>query len=266
MTDIARIAGEIAAAQDSAQTIAPITSRDAGFDIDSGYAVARAIHEQRVAQGAHPVGRKIGFTNAKVQQQYGVDQPIWGHVYDKTLVSVEPAATFSVAGMSLPRIEPELVVHFRAAPPVGGSPDAILQCVDWIAHGFEIVCSPYPDWKFQAADAIAASSLHGALLIGAPQAVDRLGSDPIGALMDFSLLLYCDGQLRDSGTGANVLGHPLTAIAHLTRVLAAHGDALQAGELVTTGTVTAALLITAGETWSTELTGIALPGLSVTFS
>ena len=40
---------------------------------------------------------------------------------------------------------------------------------------------------------------------------------------------------------------------------------LQAGKLVTTGTLTAALPIHAGQNWTTNLNGIALPGISVSF-
>jgi 2-oxo-3-hexenedioate decarboxylase len=43
---------------------------------------------------------------------------------------------------------------------------ALLSCVAWVAHGFEIVQSIYPDWKFSPADSAAANGLHGALLIG----------------------------------------------------------------------------------------------------
>ena len=67
--------------------------------------------------------------------------------------------------------------------------------------------------------------------------------------------------MRDRERGSNVLGSPLVA------VLAKQpwAKALHAGELVTTGTLTAALPIHAGEAWSTILDGIALPGISVAF-
>jgi 2-oxo-3-hexenedioate decarboxylase len=39
---------------------------------------------------------------------------------------------------------------------------------------------------------------------------------------------------------------------------------LRAGELVTTGTLTRAFPVAAGERWSTTLSGIDLPGLAVT--
>lgn len=69
------------------------------------------------------------------------------------------------------------------------------------------------------------------------------------------------------GIGTNVLGSPLAAVAHLIGVLAKqpHYGPLQANEMVTTGTVTTAQSVRVGETWRTDLRGIALPGLSVEF-
>ena len=32
------------------------------------------------------------------------------------------------------------------------SDEQILGCIDWMAHGFEIVVSVFPGWKFTAAD------------------------------------------------------------------------------------------------------------------
>jgi 2-oxo-3-hexenedioate decarboxylase len=110
--------------------------------------------------------------------------------------------------------------------------------------------------------------LHGALLLGQPQAVAGLDKNLIAALETFSIVLTCDGVVRDTGVGANVLGHPLAAVAHLIAVLAGQPQyqALQAGDMVSTGTITAAHTIHVGETWRTELNGIALPGLGATFS
>ena len=64
-----------------------------------------------------------------------------------------------------------------------------------------------------------------------------------------------------------MLGSPLAAIAHLIAVIAKqlHYMPLQANEIVTTGMVTTAQSVCAGETRRTELRGIALPGLSVQF-
>jgi hypothetical protein len=65
------------------------------------------------------------------------------------------------------------------------------------------------------------------------------------------------------GDGAS----PLPAFGHLAEVLARlPGFApVGAGEVVTTGTLTAGLPVKAGETWSTALSGIDLPGLTLGF-
>ena len=52
---------------------------------------------------------------------------------------------------------------------------ALLGCIDWIAHGFEIVQSVYPSWILTGPESAAAFGLHGALFIGErhPVAADR---------------------------------------------------------------------------------------------
>ncbi len=61
---------------------------------------------------------------------------------------------------------------------------------------------------------------------------------------------------------SNVLDGPLHALKHLTEVL--HNDPdhppLAAGEIVTTGTLTRAFPVSAGEVWTTRLAGFDLPG------
>ena len=262
------IAHQIKAAQDEARQIEPFTSKLIGFDVSSAYAVAHLVHETRLQEGAVPVGRKIGFTNPDMWSRYGVREPIWAYIYDTTVVRLsDKHETCKIGRFAEPKIEPEIVFHFRSAPPVGGDLPAILECIDWVAHAFEIVQSHFPGWKFQAADTVADWALHGTLLVGEPQAVERQGTNLRAALEDFSIALSCDGKVSEVGRGSNVLGSPLAAIAHLIAVLANQPQyqPLQANEMVTTGTVTTAQTVRAGERWRTELQGIALPGLSVEF-
>ena len=266
--DLLAIARQMMAAQDEVRQIEPLTARYPGFDVTTAYEVSGLMHEARVAQGALPVGRKIGFTNAEMWSIYGVKAPIWAHVYDSTVIQL-PAGhgTFSLARFSEPKIEPEIVFHFRSAPPTDGDVAAILDSIDWVAHAFEIVQSHFPEWRFQAPDTVADSALHGALLLGEPQLIDRLRPDVTAALESFSIALSCDGTVLERGRGSNVLGSPLTAIAHLIAILSKQAQAmpLQAGELVTTGTLTTAHPVLPGQVWSTTLDGIALPGVTVEF-
>ena len=269
MVDLDAIANELQAAMDTARLLVPFSARVAGFDNAAAYEVARRIHEARLRAGAQPVGRKIGFTNTNIWPEYGVYAPIWGFMYESTVDrAVDGRGTTRISHLAQPRIEPEIVFHFSAAPPPTNDPAAILACVDWIAHGFEIVQSNFPDWKFAAADTIAQNALHGHYLIGAPRRVEDLGPDLADRLARFTIALSCNGEVRDRGAGANVLGSPLAALAHLRQVLAQSPamPRLAAGEIVTTGTLTRALPIQPGETWSTALEEIDLPGLTETFA
>ena len=256
------------AAQDACEQIEPFTARFRDFDTDAAYAVARLIHEGRVAEGAKPVGRKIGFTNPAIWPVYGVFEPIWAHVYDTTVAYLRGSlGACRLDRFAQPRIEPEIVLHFRTAPPPGADRDAILASIDWIAHGIEIVQSHFPDWKFQAPDTIADSSLHATLLVGERRPVKKLGVDIAACLERFEIVLSCDGRVRERGRGSNVLGSPLAAAAHLIHILGkqASADPLRRGELVTTGTLTQALPIHPGEVWSTALEGIDVPGIELSF-
>ena len=266
--ELEAIAHQIKTAQDQGLPLTQITSQHPGFDTAAAYAVADLIHAMRLAEGARAVGRKIGFTNPAMWAQYGVSAPVWAYVYNTTvtyLADSPDTSTCSLRGFVNPKIEPEIIFHFHTSPPPDGDVAAVLACVEWVAHGFEMVQSPYPDWKFQAADAIAVGGLHARLLVGKRQPVDTLGANLQEALAAFTLALSCDGQLLETGKGANVLGHPLAAVNHLMQVLASQlpHQPLQANELVTTGTVTSAYSVQAGQTWQTALEGIALPGLSV---
>jgi 2-oxo-3-hexenedioate decarboxylase len=239
-------------AQDDVRQIEPFTSQFGDFDVSSAYEVADLIHRARMQQGAVPVGRKIGFTNPDMWAIYGVQEPIWAYVYDTTVVQLgRELNTCSISRYTEPKIEPEIIFHFHTALPPGGDLASILACIDWVAHGFEIVQSHFPGWKFQAADTVAAWALHGTLLVGEPQSVGRLGPILSTKLERFSLDLSCDGMLREVGTGANVLGSPLLAIAHLISVLVKQPEymPLQAGELVTTGTITTAQSGHVGARW-----------------
>jgi len=256
-------ADAILAAFAEQRSIAPLTDAEPALSVEDAYAIAGGVHARRVRRGERPVGRKIGFTNRSIWREHKA--PIWAYVYDSTLRRATDGAEVPVGNLLQPRIEPEIQLHFAKAPPVTDDAAEILDCVDWIANGFEIVQSPYPDWRFGTADAVAACGLHGLLVVGVPVPVGDI-DDCEAKLASFTITMSRNGEPETTGGGAAVLDSPLLAFAHLTRVLADQPGAepVRAGEIVTTGTLTQALPASPGETWSTELEGIELPGISVT--
>lgn len=269
-TPSTKIAATLLAALGDKRQIAPITQGDPAFGLDAAYDVSDAVMAARVARGERPAGWKIGFTNRLIWDQYGVHAPIWGPVYDRTLIHAEAGdarpAVLSAAAFVEPLIEPEIVL--RVARPLRSGMDdrELFGCIDAVGHGFEIVQSVYPGWRFAAADTVAAFGMHGALVCG-PLARVEDADEWLPALETFAITLLRDGEAIDRGVAANVMGGPLQALRHLAAGLEARPMArgIEPGDLVATGTVTRAFPVQDGETWSTRIEGLSLPGMAVTF-
>jgi 2-oxo-3-hexenedioate decarboxylase len=265
----AAIAGRLIRAYDTATSLSPIADATPGFDVAAAYEVLAAIERRREAQGWEPAGRKIGFTNRTIWERYGVYQPMTARVWAHTLhFAGDGKAALALGRFVRPRIEPEVVFKLAAPVPPTDDPLAILAAVEWVAPGFEIVQSHFPDWKFAAADCTAAFGLHGALVVGEPLLLTDANRALVAArLPGFELTLRRGGTIVDRGIGANVLDSPALALAHLARTLAAFPrlGPLVAGEVITTGTVTDAWPVGAGETWTSDYGTLGVTGLALSF-
>ena len=253
---------ELIAVHEGARIVPRFSERYPGLTPQAGYAAARVLHEQRVATGWKPVGRKIGFTNRTLWQRYGVHEPMWGMVYDRTLIQAkENRATVSLSGLAQPRIEPEICFKLRTAPR-SHAQDDLVEAIEWMAHSVEIVQCHHPDWKVTIADCTADNGLHGRLIVGRP--VPLQGVERMPAL---EARLFKGDQQVDRGVGANVLGSPLAALGFLVDLLKSQPEAppLAAGEIITTGVLTDAHPVAPGEKWHTELSGLPLSGLEISF-
>ena len=165
------------AAYDGTRLLPTFTGSDPSFQLAGAYEVADEIRRRRIARGERPLGYKIGFTNRGIWQRYGVFGPIWGPVWDTTTERVDSGATsVSLARFVAPRLEPEVMFGFSRAPRAGLSVVELAACVDWVAHGFEIVDTHFADWRFAAADTVADFALHGRLFVGPRVAIERFGA------------------------------------------------------------------------------------------
>ena len=259
------IAEEASAVFEGRYSLPLFSARYPAFDLDEAYGASALAHKMRLGKGYRSVGRKAGFTNSRIWDEYGVRAPNWGYVYDRTLHDL--ATPLALAPYAEPKIEPEIVVGLSAAPSPDMDDAALLGCIGWLAHGFEIVQSVFPNWKFAAPDSVAVNAMHAALLIGPRHDVGSRAAEWLRTLPGFDVGLYCDDVLMDRGRGSNVLEGPLSVIRHVTGLLESDPDnpPLASGELVATGTLTRALPVKAGETWTTKLKGIALEGISLRF-
>jgi 2-oxo-3-hexenedioate decarboxylase len=262
-----KIAEELLAVLGTGKQVTPFSSRHAGFGMAEAYDVVAKLHGLRKSRGEKPVGRKIGFTNRGIWQAYGVSGPIWNYMYDTTVGDLAAADSFALNGFPQLQIEPEIALHLAKAPRAGMSEPELMDCIDWVAHGFEMVQSVFPNWKFSGADATAAYAMHAGLLLSDKHPVSQDRKRWREMLPTFTVTLNGSDGTKRVGSGRNVLDGPLAALQFLVEEIARYpgNEPLGAGEIVTTGTLTDAMPVAADQVWTTEIDGIDIKGISVRF-
>jgi 2-oxo-3-hexenedioate decarboxylase len=237
-----------------------------GLSATEAAAVGARLCDLRLARGERALGWKIGFTNRSIWARYGVDRPMWAPVYDSTLRLLDGTeARLSLAGLSQPRIEPEIAFGFAAAPRAGLSLEGLRACLAWVAPAFEIVHTHFDGWRFTAPDCAADFGLHGRLLVGPRVPVAGWGAGLADELAALAVELACDGVVKDRGVGRVVLDGPLHALKMLIDAMPAATPAwhVAAGDVVTTGTITDAWPLLPGQRWQTRLSDPRLAGLAL---
>jgi 2-oxo-3-hexenedioate decarboxylase len=252
------LAQEIIDAYANRTIISSPSSRDSSFDLSSAYATEAAIAAIRRAAGYQTVGWKVGYADEDTWRALGLDTVAWAHIYDDTVRYADwNDATLSIASTIAPRIGPTIVFKL-ARTPESSDPIAVLGATEWYGLGFEIIDCIFQDWKFQPADFIAARGLHAALVVGEPVYVEpedivQLATD----LGKFTVRLLKNDELVEEGAAKNALKSPARCVGALHEALIHRGgETLQAGDLISTGTLTTSLPIVAGDTWIASLSGI----------
>jgi len=246
---IADVAGKARALYEARRTrvpIAPFTDEDATLGMGDGYAVQSELVRLLLADGDSIVGYKAGLTSRPMQTMLGVDQPDFAPVLASTMY--RDGDRIPLSRFLQPKLEAEIVFVLgeRLEGP-GVTAEAARRATSGIAASMEIVDSRFADWRIKLCDTVADLASNGAVAVS-ERVLPLDGIDPrlIG------MVLTRDGQLVDTGAGAAALGDPAAVVAWLANTLAEDGIALEAGHLVMTGALHAAVPMRAGETYTAE--------------
>jgi 2-keto-4-pentenoate hydratase len=266
--DVEELARELLSASETGRMVDAPPSERPGFDLNTAYEVETTLKQFREAAGHRAVGRKVGYANKAMWRVLKLETLVWAHMYEDTVHYAENnSATLSFPHPRSLKIEPEIIFGLKA-PVTGESSDAAaaLASSDWLALGFEIIDCPFPDWKFQPSDFVASFGLHAALVAG-----ERIQVRPdlIATLIDelprFKVRMSKSGEIVEEGSGRNSLKSPALCLAELgaaiTRRFPSHP--LSAGEIVSSGTLTAGHLTGKGDLWTADVEGIFLPALTL---
>jgi 2-keto-4-pentenoate hydratase len=234
--DVGEIARRLTQARLDRSAIPPISDEYPEMDLANGYAVQRLMRDDAGTQ----VGWKLGVTSRAKQQQVNVDEPIRGFL--AAAHQLDLGEPLPVAEHIQPRCEPEIV--FVLDRDLGGESCTgaqVLAATRGVAVGIEVLDSRFLDYRFTMPDVVADNTSAGRFVMGPLTPVGGIDLRLVGVVLEHR------GEVVATAAGAAALGHPAAAVAWLVRSLAADGDGLEAGQIVLSGGLTAAVPVTAGD-------------------
>jgi 2-keto-4-pentenoate hydratase len=199
-----------------------------------------------VVQQGHVIsGKKIGLTSRGIQEQLGVNEPDYGHLFTSMHCTDNKVDTSALIS---PKIEAELAFVLKSDL-AGGNVTArdVVNATENVICAFEIVDSRVEDWRIKLPDTVADNASSGRYILGAK----KLRLYDLN-LADVSMKLFKNGNLVGTGTGAAVLGNPCIAVAWLANKLWGYGVTLKAGEIVLSGAFSAAPPAQKGDHFAAE--------------
>lgn len=155
----------------------------------------------------------MGMTSEAKMKQMNVNDPIYGYLFDYMIVN--DGDYISMADYIHPKTEPEIgfiLKHDLEGPHV--TLQDVLEATEYVFPAIEIIDSRYENFDFTLPDVVADNtSARGAVFGTHLKSPKDLELDVVG------VTLLVNGEIKASGAGAAVLGHPAKSIAQLASML-----------------------------------------------
>ncbi|MEN9751487.1 MAG: hypothetical protein RLZZ600_534 [Actinomycetota bacterium] len=257
VTDIPSAVDSLLACESNRVSRSRITEEWDGLDLTTAYRVQRELVAAKVArQGDAVIGTKLGLTSAAKQQRMGISSPLTAVLLNSYVL--EEGALLPLDRLIQPRVEPELVFTMKKklrGP--GVATEDVLDAIDKVYAGFEVIDSRYHDYSFALPDVVS-DNASSALFIVGEVGIDAANID----LVNEHVAISKNGEFVYEATGEAVQGNPAYALALAVNELAERGQFVDAGAVVLTGGMTDAVPIGPGDTISAVFSNLGT--LSVT--
>ncbi len=225
---------------------------------EKAYTVQNIITQKRIENGAAIVGKKIGLTSVKVQQQLGVDQPDFGMLFDD--MEIKTGGNLSISDTMQPKVEAEIAFVLKKDI-TSPNPDLteIEDAIDYAVAAIEIVGSRIAGWDIKITDTIADNASASHFVLGdVKKQLSEIN------LTDCEMQLFQNNQLVSQGSGAACLGSPLIAVQWLAKKMMEMGSPLKAGDLILSGALGPMVNVVEGDEIKATVEG--LGAVSVQFT
>lgn len=225
-------------------------------DADAAYRVQDAFVQRKCEQlNTRTAGYKIALTTLAMQEMVGYRDSVSGRLLGADLQHSQAQLHMSRYG----RLAIEFEIAFEMKNDLPQTSSAWGHDIaDHVLHAFpalELIDDRQADYGLLRQDIltlVADNAWNAGLIMGEP-----IRGQDLHALDQAAGVALIDGQEVGRGTGRDVLGHPLTALAWLANHLKARGLSLRRGEIITTGSLVKSQFPAAGNLVCFQLAGAA---------
>lgn len=228
------------------ERFAPLPDDLAPQSVEDAYSIQADFVGLRHAQLGPVVGYKVAVTTPAMRRMTGLNDAIAGDMLEKSVLR-GPARVNAVDYINL-LVEFEIAVELADDLPVVGAPytrETVAASVGALMPALELADDRNANYSLLAAHPlmlVADNAWNEGAVLGAP-VQDWKGID-LAALQGAA---FVDGKTVGKGQGADVMGHPLEALAWLANNLASRGLGLWRSDVVITGSLIASRFPKAGQ-------------------
>jgi len=245
-------------AEKTGMGISAPTSEIPDLDVEDAYRIQLETIRRKTQAGLLVSGKKIGLTSKAMQEVLGVDEPDYGHLLDA--MKMENDGCISSLRLIQPKVEAEVAFILRKdlhGPNI--TVDNVIEATDYVVASIEVVDSRVKDWEIKLPDTVADNASSGLYILGD----SKIHLSEID-LPSIQMSLYRNGEFMNQGTGEAVLGNPATCVAWLANKLHRFKGSLNAGEVILSGALSAAIEAKPGDRFTADF-GEKLGRVSVNF-
>jgi 2-keto-4-pentenoate hydratase len=221
----------------------------APHDESEAYAIQAAVNDRIEAAFGQRAGWKIGCTTPTMRRFLKIPQPCAGEMFRR--FTLPTPAEVPHRCFVRPGVECEIAVEL-SAPLQGTRVEEVAACVGAVMASIELVDDRYVDYpSLDVFSLIADDFFNAGCVLGSPVTSWRdLDLAAIGGGM------WVNGTKVGAGRGGDILGHPLKALAWLSRRLGELGRMAPAGSLVTLGSLVQTAWVERGDRVEIEIEGL----------
>jgi 2-oxo-3-hexenedioate decarboxylase len=259
MSEYKDIANYLVSAEIEKLEVVKVTAKlKRDLTVEEGYLVQEEIVNIKLNEGRRIVGPKMGLTSHAKMKQMGIDEPIYGYVFDYMLI--ENGGQVPLHQLIHPKVEAEIAFIIGEdieGPGVTGT--MVLAKTEYVLPALEIIDSRYENFNFTLPDVIADNASTSRVVFGTTlKKPEQFELDLVGATLSIN------GEVKELGAGAAVLGHPAHSVAMLANMLARKGEKVRKGDVILTGGITSAVMLKYGDVVSGKFDGLGEVTFTVT--